>query len=104
MLGVAVVGPQDAVPPVAAHVQEGVELAVVVAGEDDGVFADVGVEVVVEVGDEGDVADHLPRASEDLLQLVLVDLLVDEDAPVELARRLGSSTWYFFVATMTATP
>src|SRR5262249_47355323 len=82
---VAVVAAHDAVTPVPAHVEEGVEAALPVPREDHGILAHVGVEVVVDVRDETLVPDHQPRAAEDLRQLVLVDRRVAEDAPVDLA-------------------
>ncbi len=59
-----------------AHVQEGVDLALRVTGQDDGVLAHVGEEEVVGVGDEALVAEQQPSAAEDLLQLLLVDRLI----------------------------
>ena len=82
---VAVVAAHHAVAAVPAHVQERVKPALAVAGQDDRVLAHVGVEEVVGLGDQALVADHQPGAAEDLLHLVVVDGLVAEDAPVDLA-------------------
>ena len=56
-----------------------------VAGQDDRVLADVGVEEMVDRGHQALVPDHQPGAPEDLLHLVVVDCLLAEDMAVELA-------------------
>ena len=83
--GVAQVGTHYAVAPVAAHVQEGVQLALAVAGENHRVFPQVGVEEVVGFRHQRLVPDHQPGAPKDLLLLLGIDVSVDEDAPVQLA-------------------
>ena len=82
VLGVAVVGADHPVAPVAAHVQEDVKLVLGVVGDDDGVLAHVRQKEVVGIGDETRVGQHEPGATENFLQLVLINRLVTEDAPV----------------------
>ena len=84
-LGVAVVDAAHAVAAVAAHVQERVQPALPVAGQDDRVFAHIGVEEIVGRGHQALMPDHQPGAPEDLLHLVVVDRLIAEDAAVEFA-------------------
>ena len=83
--GVAVVAAHHAVAAVAAHVQQRVQLALSVAGQDDRVLAHVGVEVIVGRGHQALVPDHQPGAAEDLLHLLVVDRLIAEDAAVDFA-------------------
>ena len=83
--GVAVVAAHHAVAAVAAHVQQRVQLALPVAGQDDRVLAHVGVEVIVGRGHQALVPDHQPGAPEDFLHLVVVDRLIAEDAAVDFA-------------------
>ena len=64
----------------AADVEECVDLALAVAGDQDGVLAHVGGEKVAGVGDLGLVAEEEPTAGKDLLQLFLVDGVLAEDA------------------------
>jgi hypothetical protein len=59
-LGVAVVSAHDAVAAMAAHVEERVQPALPVAGQDDGVFAHVGVEEIVGPGHQALARDHQP--------------------------------------------
>ena len=84
-LGVAVVTTHDAIAAVAAHVEERVEPTLCVAGQDDRVFAHVGVEEIIRPGHQALMPDHQPGAPEDLLHLVVVDRLIAEDAAVEFA-------------------
>src|SRR5204862_7950320 len=84
-LGVAVVDATHAVAAVAAHVQQRVQPALPVAGQDDRVFAHIGVKEIVGLGHQALMPDHQPGAPEDLLHLVVVDRLLAEDAAVELA-------------------
>ena len=78
--GVAVVGAAQAVAAVAADVQEGVYLALPVAGDQHRVLPHVGGEEVAWLGDLGLVAQEQPAAGEDLLQFFLVYVLSAEDA------------------------
>ena len=83
--GVAQIGAHDAVAPVAAHVQKGVQLPFAVAGQNHRVFPHVGMKEVVGLRRQRLVPDHQPGPSEDLLLLLGVYVRVDEDAPVQLA-------------------
>ena len=62
----------------AAHVQERPHLPVPTSPEQHGILAHVGGEEVVGIGDLGLVSQEEPAASEDPLQLLLVDVLGDE--------------------------
>src|SRR5262250_3970856 len=62
-----------------ARVQEHVDAAAAVTAEDDRLFAHGGCQVVAGPRDLALVADEEPRAGEDLLELLTVDLVVDED-------------------------
>jgi hypothetical protein len=84
-LGVAIVDAAHAVAAVAAHVQERVEPALSVAGQDDRVLAHVGVKEIVDRRHQALVPDHQPGAPEDLLHLVVVDCLLAEDRAVDFA-------------------
>ena len=84
-LGVAVVTAHHAVAAVAAHIEERVEPALPVTGQDDRVFAHIGVKEIVDCRHQALVPDHQPSAPEDLLHLVVVDRLLAEDAAVEFA-------------------
>src|SRR5438105_5914907 len=68
-----------------AHVEERVEPALAVAGQDDRVFAHIGVEKIIGRGHQALMPDHQPGAPEDLFHFEVVDRLVAEDAAVELA-------------------
>jgi hypothetical protein len=70
---------------VPAHVQQRVQPALAVAGQDDRVFPHVGVEEIVGRGHQALVPDHQPGAPEYPLHLVVVDGLLAEDAAVDLA-------------------
>ena len=80
----AVVGlaPADHRAAVRARVDQAVQFAVLVAGDHDGLTADVGGEVVAGVGQLALVGQVDPVALEDVLHLQLEDLLVGEDPPV----------------------
>ena len=78
--GVAVVGSAEAIATVAADVEESVDLALPVAGDEDGIFAHVGGEEIARVGDLGLVAEEEPATRKDLLQFLLVDGFLAEDA------------------------
>ena len=82
---VAVIGAAETVAPVAADVQEGVDPALPVAGDEDGVLAHVGGEEVAGVGDLGLVAKEEPAAGKNLLQLLLVDGFLAENARADQA-------------------
>ena len=82
---VAGVGAAEAVAPVTADVEEGVDGAAAVAHDQDGVFAHVGGEVVAGIGDLGLVAEEEPAAGENALQFLLVDVGFDEDATADKA-------------------
>src|SRR5262249_52761585 len=69
---------------VPAHVQERVQLALAVAGEDHRVLAHVRMEKVVDPGHKAFVANHQPGTAEDLLHFLIVDGLVHEDAAIDL--------------------
>ena len=84
---VAVVAAHHPVATVAAHVEEGVQPSLAVAGQDDGVLAHVGVEEVVGRGHQALVPDHEPGAPEDPLHLVVVDGLLAEDAARDFSGR-----------------
>ena len=84
--GVAQVGADDAVAPVTAHVQKGVELAPAVAVEDHRVLSHVGVKKVVGLGYQRLVAYHQPGPAEYFLLLLCVDVRIDENTSVKLAR------------------
>ena len=81
--GVAGVGAADAVAAVSTDVEEGVNLAGGVAGDEDGVLAHVGGEEVAGVGYLGLVAEEEPAAGEDALLFLLVDVGFDVDAAAD---------------------
>src|SRR5712691_4102608 len=83
--GVPHVGPTQPVAPMAADVEKGVHLPRAVAHHQDRVLAHGGTEEVAGLGDLALVAQKQPATGEDLLQLLLVDLLLDEDAPTHEA-------------------
>ena len=83
--GIAHVGADDAVAPVAAHVQVGPQAAPPVATEYDRLLAHVGVEEVVGIGHQGLVADHQPGPPEHFLLLFRVDVRINEYPPVQLS-------------------
>ena len=78
VLGIANICPDDPVASVPAHVQKGVEFPVGVSGENHRVFADVGMEEVVDIRDKAVMADHDPGPAENLVQFLPVDLFVAE--------------------------
>ena len=91
--GVAVFGPAQPVAPVSADVQERADLALPVAGDDDGVFAHVGSHEVAGVGNLGLVTQEEPATGENLLQLFLVYVLFAEnpgadESPVYVNQRV----------------
>lgn len=67
---------------VRARVDEAVELALLVAGDDDGLAADGGREVVADLRDLRFVGEVHPVALEDVFHLELEQILVGEDRPV----------------------
>src|SRR6202030_4657271 len=73
------------VAAVAAHVKERMQPALSIAGQNDRVFAHIGVEEIVSRRHQALMPDHQPGAPEDLLHLLIVDRLIAEDAAVELA-------------------
>src|SRR5215813_3678998 len=81
--GVAGIGSAQPVAAMAAHVEEGVNLAVRVAHDQDRVLPYVGREEVARLRDLALVAEEEPAASEDPLELLLVDLSLDEDATAD---------------------
>ncbi len=80
---VPVVNAADPVAAVHAPVQKRVERTLTISAEDDRIGADVCVQKVVGRGHEALMADHVPRAAEDLDQFLLVDVGIDEDAGVQ---------------------
>ena len=81
---VALVGANDPVAPVPAHIQEGPQFPLAVAAQDDRLLAHVGMEVIVHIGNQRFVAYHQPGPPEDLFLLFGVNVLVNEDTPVKL--------------------
>src|SRR5690606_5463460 len=69
---------------VAARVDQAVQLAFLVAADDDGLAADVRGEVVTDVRDLALVGEVDPVALEDVLHLEFEDLLVGEDVTADL--------------------
>ena len=67
----------------AADIQKGVYLALAVAHHQDGVLAHIGGEEVARLWYLALVAKEQPAASENPLQLLLVDLRLDEDAAAD---------------------
>ena len=82
--GAALVGADDAVAPVAAHIQVSSQAALAVAAQDDRLLAHIGVEVIVGPRHQRLVADHQPGSSEDLFLLFGVYVGIDKNAPVKL--------------------
>ena len=66
-----------------ADVQEGVDLALGVAYDQDRVLTHVGAEEVPRLRDLAFVAEEQPAARKDPLQLLFVDLPLDEDASAD---------------------
>lgn len=83
-LGRALVETADAHAPVTALVQEGLDAAVLLAHDEDGVLADEVLDEIALLGDHRIVGQHAPCAPPHLLQLHLINGLVVEDLPVEL--------------------
>ena len=81
--GVAGVSTANPVATVAAYIEESVDSAVLSARHQHRVFTHVGGEEVARLRDLGLMAQVKPAAGENLLQLLLVDVLFDEDAPAE---------------------
>src|SRR5262249_51281472 len=69
----------------AADIQKGVHLALRVTHHEDRVFAHIRAEEVTGLRDLALVAQEQPAAGKNLLQLLLVDLSLDEDAPADQA-------------------
>ena len=78
--GVVAVGPRDAHAAVTAGVEEGVDLALVVADQHDRIHAAGARDEVARLGDLAVVPDEEPRPAEDPLELELEDFRVGEDA------------------------
>src|SRR6266704_445358 len=85
--GVALVVAAHLHPAMAARIEEDVDVAGAVAAQDDGLLAHPRGGEIAGVGDLALMPDEEPRAGEDLLLLLGVDLLVDEDLAADLARR-----------------
>ena len=83
VLGVAVIGTDDTVSAVSAHVEEDVDFAFGITGYDNGILPHVGEEEVIGVGDQAFMADHEPGETEDFFEFFLVDISISEDAPVQ---------------------
>ena len=81
--GPALLGPAERIAPVAAGVEEDMDLALLVASADDLVLADVVDHVVARLGDLAVMANEVPASGEDALHLQPVERLVGEDAPVQ---------------------
>ena len=77
--GVALVVAADFHAAVHTSVEEDVDLALAVAGENHGFLAHGGDEIVAGVGYLAFVADEEPASGEDLLLFLLVEGVVDED-------------------------
>src|SRR5262249_36560519 len=84
-LGIAPIGPAEAITPMAAHIEKGMDLSLAVSSHENRVFAHGGAEEVARLGDLALMAQKQPAAGEDLLQLLLVDPPLDEDAPADQA-------------------
>jgi hypothetical protein len=80
---VAHISSAQAVPAVAADVQEGVDVAIGVAHDQDWVFAHVGAEEVARPRDLAFVAEKESATSKDPFEFLLVDLVLDEDATAD---------------------
>ena len=63
VLGVAVIGTDDTVSAVPAHVEEDVDFAFGITGYDDGILPHVGEEEVVGIGDQIDMTNENPSAT-----------------------------------------
>ena len=75
----------------AARIDEGVQLAITVARDEDGLTAHIGCEVVVLVGDLALVREIDPVALEDVLHLEFKDFRVGKDVasdPVDALHRV----------------
>ena len=89
---VAGVGAAHPVATMAAHVQERVDLAVLPAGDQHRVLAHISGEEVAGLGYLGLMTQEEPTPGKDALQLLLVDVLLDEDAPAEQTLLGGDQT------------
>ena len=83
--GIAGIGAAQPVAAMAADVQKRVHLALRVAHHQHRVFAHIGGEEIAGRGDLAVMAQKQPAAGEDLLQFLLVDLRLDEDAAADQA-------------------
>src|SRR5262249_13429209 len=83
--GIAGIGPAQPGPPVAAYVEEGAHRAPAVPHHQDRVFSHIGAEEIPRIGDLALMAQKQPAAGEDALQLLLVDVALDENAPTDEA-------------------
>src|SRR4030095_3942691 len=83
--GVALIVPTDFHATVPTGVQESVESILAVTRQDDGLLTHGGHAVIARFGALALVADKEPDASENLLLLLLVNVLVNEDLTVNTA-------------------
>ena len=83
---IALVVAADLHAPVAARVEEDVQLVPAVAHQQDRLFAHAGLKVIAGLRHLALVADEQPGAREKPLQLFAVDLLVDKDLAADPPR------------------
>ena len=81
--GVAGVGAAQPVAAMAADIEKGAHPAGTVAHHQHRVLAHIGRQEIARLRDLAFVAQEQPAAGEDLLQLLLVDLRLDKDAPAD---------------------
>ena len=83
--GAALVGADDAVAPVAAHIQVSSQAALAVAAQDYRLLSHIGVEIVVGFWHQRLMAYHQPGPPEYLFLLLGVYVRVNEYPPVKLS-------------------
>lgn len=74
-----------AVSPMAAHIEEGIYHARVIPNYQNRVLAHISSEEVPRFGDLAFMAEKQPAARENLLQFLLVNVRLDEDAAADQA-------------------
>jgi hypothetical protein len=81
--GIAEVSPADTVAAVAAHIQEGVDFALYVTCEKNGVFCHPGRHKIIRFTYLAFMPQKEPASAKYLLQLLLINVAVNENAPVK---------------------
>src|SRR5439155_24115138 len=81
---IAVIGAAKAIAPMPAHIEKSAHDSVGAAYHEHRVFAHIGREEIAGLRDLAVMAQIEPAAREDALQLLLIDLRLDKDAPADV--------------------